>query len=64
MKIRRPQDSKPKDEPPKKGKELKTSKDRKKKKRDKSSLRRQRTSSIELMSYISKNKNLKSKEFK
>jgi hypothetical protein len=48
----------------KKGKESKISKDRKKKKRDRSSSKKQKISNIELMSYILKNKNLKSKECK
>jgi len=56
--------SKPKDVPPKKRKELKTSKDRKKKKRDRLNSDRQRVSSTEPMSCILKNKNLKSKESK
>jgi hypothetical protein len=53
-----------KEELPKKDKELKTSKDRKKRKRGRYSLRRPKISSIEPMSFILKNKNLKSKEFK
>ena len=64
MKKKKLLGSKPKDVPPKKRKELKTSKDRKKKKRDRLNSDRQRVSSTEPMSCILKNKNLKSKESK
>lgn len=53
-----------KDERLKRGKESKTSKDRKRKRRDKPSLGRPKTLSTEHMSYILRNKNLKSKGFK
>jgi hypothetical protein len=52
------------DELLRKGKGLKTSKDKKKKKRDKLSSERLRISKEELTTSIKKNKNLKSKEFK
>lgn len=44
--------------------ESKTSKDKKRRKRDKLSSERQKTSNEELTTFILKNKNLKSKEFK
>ena len=44
--------------------ESKTSKDKKRRKRDKLSSERRKTSNEELMTFILKNKNLKSKEFK
>jgi hypothetical protein len=64
LKIKKLPGSKPKDVLPKKGNELKTSKDRKKKNRDNPSSERLRTSSTEPMSCTLKSKNLKSKQSK
>ena len=64
MKTRRQPELKPREGLPRRDSESKTSKDKKKRKRDKLSFERRKTSNEELTTFILKNKNLKSKEFK